>query len=225
MNLLFKIIDSIPDPWNWKFLALTVAVSVIATISACMRTASNALPFGLAALALTVLAVFLGRRLVLASSSLANNRVARLVIAPLLLGIPPMLTAVVMRDPGAGGYPAALSVLLGFVLMITRDTENRARAAAPGNEDYPVHTVFHQTLAAVSTVFFFFGVTTLWPWLGHIYGNGYFWILVIGFLMPTLYLWGRLRQPRHHSSMVALVRFNRTLPYLGLVLLVAILVG
>jgi hypothetical protein len=218
---LFRILDALPNPWNWRFLAATVAVSVVAVISACLRESSDSILAGAAVLILSVLAVVAGRRFVAANSS----RAVRLVVAPLLLGIPPLVTAVVMGYPGAGGYPTALVVLMSAALMITRDLEHRATHLSAGREDFPVHTVFHGALAWVSTLFFFFGVAALWPWLGHLYGAAYFWIAVVGVLLPTLYLWGRLRQPRYQPSMVALLRFNRVLPYLGLILLIAILVG
>ncbi len=66
---------------------------------------------------------------------------------------------------------------------------------------------------------------TLWPWLGKIYGVGYFWILILGVLSPLLYLWGRMKQPGADTPLPALNRFNRLLPYIGLILLVAILIG
>ena len=47
----------------------------------------------------------------------------------------------------------------------------------------------------------------------------------VGVLVPVLYLWGRLRQPRRQNSYLALLRFNRLIPYFGLVLLVAIALG
>lgn len=223
MNL-YSILDAMPNPWNWRFLLIAVAASVIATMAACLRFPSNGLMAGLIVLAICVLTVILGQQF-LRGSAVGSNRLVRLIAGPLLLGLPPLLTAIAMGNPGAGGYPAVLAVLLGYVVLTTRDLEHRAQAASDGRQDFPVHTSFHGTLAWVSTVFFFFGVVTLWPWLGQIYGGGYFWILVIGVFMPTLYLWGRLRQPRRPNSLAALIRFNRTLPYIGLVLLLAILVG
>jgi hypothetical protein len=221
---LYNLLDAVPNPWNWRFLSVGVAASVIATMVACLRDSSSGMVAGLVVLAVSVLVVVFGRRL-LTSTSIASNRVMRLIIAPLLLGIPSLLTAIVMGHPGAGGYPAALIILLAVAVITTRDVEKQARVASDGREDFPVHTAYRGALAWVSTVFFFFGVATLWPWLGQLYGGGYFWILVLGVLFPTLYLWGRLRQPRQHPSMVALTRFNRLLPYIGIILLVAILVG
>jgi len=221
----YTILDSIPNPWNWRFLLVAVAGSVVATTVAGMRAASPAAIPGLATLVVVVVLVIAGRSLLKSQSSLVENRVLRLAIAPLLLGLPPLAAAIAMGNPGAGGYPAALAVLLGLVMFTTRDLEHRALEDSRGSEEFPVHSIYRGTLAWVSTVFFFFGVASIWPWLGQIYGGGYFWILVVGVLMPTLFLWGRLRQPRSANSLEALVRFNRVLPYVGLILLIAILVG
>ncbi|HEY3294334.1 MAG TPA: hypothetical protein VGL38_02750 [bacterium] len=223
---LYSILDSIPNPWNWRFLAIAVAVSVLAVIAACVRAAADSTVAGVVVLVLSAATVIGGQKFAgPALHSLAASRFVRLCVAPLLLGLPPLVAAILMGRPGAGGYPAVLAVLLGLVVLTTRDIEHRAMAESGGREDFPVHTVYHRTLAWVSTVFFFFGVTTLWPWLGQIYDGGYFWILVLGVLMPVLYLWGRLRQPRGQNSLEALIRFNRTLPYLGIILLIAILIG
>jgi hypothetical protein len=87
-----------------------------------------------------------------------------------------------------------------------------------------VHGV-NRRLAIVSTMLFLFGVVSLWPWLGKLYDGGYFWILVLGVLAPILFFWGRLRQPRGESPITALARFNRLLPYLAVVLLLALAIG
>jgi hypothetical protein len=225
MNPL-EILDRVPNPWNARFLALIVTATVVATIVASTRTDGDNLVFGGIALAICLIAIWGWQRFgKSAQASLVASRPARLVAAPLLVGVPPMLTAVLMGNPGAGGYPASLSVLFGFVILATRDLEQRARADSGDDDEHPVHLLYRSFLALISTVFFFFGVLTLWPWLGKLYGMGYFWVLVLGVLSPTIYLWNKLRQPRHHSSMTALVRFNRVVPYVGLILAIAILIG
>jgi len=224
MNV-YRILDSVPNPWNWRFLATIVAASVVATATAVMRTTPGFSLGAAAILALSIFVVFAGKSFLPRQSGIASNVVLKLAVAPLLLGLPPIATAAVMGNPSAGGYPAVLTVLLGYVLFTTRDLEHRAVTDSEGREDFPVHTAYRGTLAWVSTVFFFFGTVSLWPWLGQIYDGIYFWILVIGVLLPTLFLWGRLRQPRAQNSLAALVRFNRALPYIGLILLIAILIG
>jgi hypothetical protein len=225
MNPL-EILDRVPNPWNARFLTLIVTASIVATLFASLRTGGDRLAGGGVALVLCVIVIWgwqkYGKS---AQASLGASRFIRLVVAPLLLGVPPMVTAILMGNAGAGGYPASLAVLFGFVLFATRDLEQRARADAGDDDEHPVHLLYRSFLAMISTAFFFFGVLTLWPWLGKLYGIEYFWILVLGVLSPTLYLWNKLRQPHHHSSMTALVRFNRVVPYLGLVLAIAILIG
>jgi hypothetical protein len=155
---------------------------------------------------------------------LAENRAARLVLAPLALGWPFMVTAVAMGQPQCGGFPAVLAILFSAVAFSTRDLETRLLADS-FEQDPASHPSYHRTLAVVSTILFFFGVAALWPWLGKLYGDRYLWVLVVGLLAPLLFFWGRLRQPRGEHPMNALIRFNRLVPYIGVVLLLAIVVG
>jgi hypothetical protein len=225
MNLL-EYLDRIPNPWNVPYLLLIVAGSVVATLIACIRAGSENIIMGIAVLVVALAAVALGSR---ASESLRQwfheRRTAKLIILPLAFGFAPFLTGLLMGNAGAGGYPTVLCILFAFVALATRDLEHRVREESGGMDDVPVHLLYRGFLAVISTVFFFFGVVTLWPWLGKLYGEGYFWILLIGVLAPTLSLWGKLRQPHKQSSMSALVRFNRVLPYIGLILLFAIVIG
>lgn len=105
-----------------------------------------------------------------------------------------------------------------------RNLENRLRWDSaeedPGSQHY-----YARTLSWVSIILFFFGVVTLWPWLGKLYSDVYFWILIFGVLVPQLYFWGRVRQPHAEHPMLALIRFNRLLPYIGIILLIAIVLG
>jgi hypothetical protein len=155
---------------------------------------------------------------------LSESRMAKLVLSPLVMGAPFVVTAIALGRPGSGGFPAALAILFGSVAFATRDLE--MRLVAESAEENPAADRFYRwTLAAVSTLLFFFGVVTLWPWLGKLYGDRYFWILLLGVLAPLLFFWGRLRQPRGENPMNALIRFNRLLPYIGLILLLAIVLG
>jgi hypothetical protein len=155
---------------------------------------------------------------------LSESRAARLVLAPIIVGAPFMVTAVALGQPRCGGFPAALAVLFSSVAFATRDLELRLRADSADGRP-AAHRFYHRTLAVVSTLLFFFGVVTLWPWLGKLYGDRYFWILIVGVLAPLLFFWGRLRQPRGENPTNALIRFNRLLPYIGLILLLAIMLG
>jgi hypothetical protein len=224
MNL-YSPLDAFPDPWNSRFLTILVAASAATTITLCVRAGSDAVVPGFAALVLSVVVVFLSPRFLQRRSGTPFPTVLKLGFAPLMLALPFIFTAVLMGDMGAGGYPAAITVFYALVVISTRELELRARARMGKETGLPVHNIYHRPLTWISTIFFFFGVLTLWPWLGQIYGTGYLWILVIGVLTPVLFFWNRLRQPRKHDSMDALIRFNRLVPYIGLILLVAFLVG
>ncbi|MFZ5433110.1 MAG: hypothetical protein ACOZB3_04970 [Calditrichota bacterium] len=122
-------------------------------------------------------------------------------------------------------YLALFALLLGFVAWETHRIERKVRSENDEDEDLPVHALFHRSMNGISSVLFVFGVVSLWPWLGEMYGTAYFWILVLGVLSPILFFWGRIRQPKHEGSLNALYRFNRVLPYVGIILLLAIAVG
>lgn len=241
MNLLDKL-SVIPDPWNRPFLIVWNVTAVAVAAVLCWNSGATTLwPAGLVLIA-SLLAVFLavpGRRVQNAGSGdppsatgtlsdqrpvLARKSWIHPVVAPLLLAAPFMLTAIFIGNPGCGGFPAVLVALLGAVAFTMRTLEHRLRADSAEDDPAAQH-YFGRTLAWVSTMLFFFGVVTLWPWLGKLYGDRYFWILVVGVLAPQLYFWGRLRQPHSEHPMNALIRFNRLLPYIGIILLVAIVLG
>jgi hypothetical protein len=156
---------------------------------------------------------------------LRRYRYSLLLIAPVLIGLLFLNTASLLGHVGSGGFPAAFGALLTFILLATRELELRTPLPEDVNVDPHIHIIHRKALAWISIVFFVFGVISFWPWLGKLYGNAYFWTLIAGVLAPLLYLWGRLRQPRHQNSLTALHRFNRLVPYLGLVLLLAIALG
>jgi hypothetical protein len=146
-----------------------------------------------------------------------------LVIIPLLFSFVIFDSASLMGEPGAGSYPSVFAFFLVLVGLTTRRLEVALGEDTSGQGLH--RRDHHRTLAILSTLFFFFGVISFWPWLGKIYGPGYFWVMVIGVLGPLLYLWGRLKQPHDDSPLQALQRFNRVLPYIGLILLIAIILG
>lgn len=147
------------------------------------------------------------------------------IFLPLLLGLAVFGTAALMGQTAIGGYPSVLALLLSTIVIVTRAIERKIQTEHSENRVQSLHTRYHGLLNIVSTVLFLFGVVTLWPWLGEDYGNVYLWILIVGVLAPMLYVWGRLRQPRDDNPLLALSRFNRLVPYLAFVLLLAIVVG
>ncbi|MBI5059166.1 hypothetical protein HZB60_05205 [candidate division KSB1 bacterium] len=147
------------------------------------------------------------------------------VLIPLLFGLTCLAAAAIMGELTAGGFPAALAIFLSFVLHATHRIEADLDAPADPSDHPEVHRIHRGTLARISIVFFLFGVICLWPWLGRIYSNAYFGVMVGGVLVPIMLYWGRLRQPRAETSYEALVRFNRLAPYLAFVLIVALIIG
>jgi hypothetical protein len=156
---------------------------------------------------------------------LSRSRLALLIIAALLMGSLFLVSSAILGGMAWGGFPAVLAALLTFIVLTTRELEFRTPVPDDTSSDPHVHLIHRRALAWLSVAFFMFGVVAFWPWLGKIYGNAYFWVMAIGVLVPILYLWGRLRQPRRQNSYIALLRFNRIIPYFGLVLLVAIALG
>ena len=156
---------------------------------------------------------------------LYKRRYALLIVAALLFGLLFIDTAILLGHAAYGGFPAAMAALLCFIVHATREIERRTQVPAGSDADPHVHIIHHKALAWISVAFFLFGVVSFWPWLGKVYNLAYFWVMGVGVLVPVLYLWGRLRQPRRQNSYLALLRFNRLIPYFGLVLLVAIALG
>ncbi len=227
-------------PFSAVDAAIPLVSAVLAVLAWNRFRGSSAMAYGLLAASLAVAAFGLSRQanspmewllliapfflIVLYWTSLVKVRGAVLWIAPLLFGALFLDTAALLGKMSCGGFPAVLAVLLSFIVHATHELELRTPASDP-EADPHVHIVHHRALAWISIVFFLFGVVSFWPWLGKMYGNAYFWVMTIGVLMPLLYLWGRLRQPRRQNSYHALLRFNRLIPYLGLILLVAIALG
>ncbi len=234
-------------PFNAVDAAIPLLAAVLAVLAwnrfrAAQAAAglSPAIAYGILAASLAIAAFGLSRQsngstewmllvapyllIVLYWTTLAKVRGAVLWIAALLFGALFLDTAVLLGKLSCGGFPAILAALLSFIVHATHELELRTQVPE-SDADPHVHVIHHRALAWISIVFFLFGVVSFWPWLGKVYGNAYFWVLTLGVLMPLLYLWGRLRQPRRQNSYLALLRFNRLMPYFGMVLLAAIALG
>jgi hypothetical protein len=148
---------------------------------------------------------------------------AAIWLFPLLISSSIVGVGALMGTTGAVAFPALFALFLGLILQTLRDLESRVTALC--TEDAVVHKLMHRRLSWVSVIFFIFGVISLWPWLGKLYGMMYLWILIIGVLFPVMTLWGRLRQPHRDNVLTALARFNRVLPYASLILLLAFVLG
>ncbi len=146
-------------------------------------------------------------------------------LLPIVLAAPLVSLAACAGTPRAGGFPACYVFMLSLIAVVTRSMEAQSIKLDSGEIESSFYQRFGKRLTALSTVFFMFGVVSLWPWLGKMYGFAYFWILITGVLFPVMYFWGRLRQPRGDNPQVALLRFNRILPYSAIVLFVAIAIG
>lgn len=157
-------------------------------------------------------------------SFLNRRQAVRIIIGGVLLSGPFVLSTVIAGDMRAGLFPAVLVIMLGWVALWIRELEIIVMQRQQ-DADNRIHLVFGKTLAWISTLLFVFGVISLWPWLGELYGQSYFWVLILGVLGPILFFWGRLRQPRTDDSKNALYRLSRVLPYCGMVLLLAFLLG
>jgi hypothetical protein len=172
------------------------------------------------------LAVLLPSGLVVVLGSVPRrNRWMDTILGSLLLASPSLMMAVALGQPGRGGFPFALLFLFSLVVLATREVEHRVAVLGARTDDATVHALVHRSLAWVSVVFFFFGVVCLWPWLGGTYGGVYFWMLIVGVFAPILLFWGALRQPQRGPLAVALRRFNRVMPYVGVILLAAFAIG
>jgi len=154
---------------------------------------------------------------------LSKHRTAAAWLFPLLLSLSVLGVSALMGNVAAGAFPAIFALVLLIILQATRDLELRVTHSSM--EDMAAHKLVHRRLNWISVIFFVFGVISLWPWLGKLYGLTYLWILIIGVLFPIMTLWGRLRQPRRENMLTALVRFNCVAPYASLILLLALVLG
>jgi len=217
---ILKIFDRLPELWKAWFLHLVmVSSTAIAGEKGIQAGAASPIPI-LPALILSLIVGFLWLRV--------RDRVSpltRVLGIAVVLSLPFILTGILMNRLGSIGFPAISALFFGLVLELTHRIELRVRAENSDVNDLPVHAIFRVMMNWISSVLFIFGVVSLWPWLGEIYGNGYLWVLILGVISPILFFWGRLRQPKQESSLVALYRFNRILPYIFLIMLIAFAVG
>lgn len=217
---LLSVFDRFPDLHDRKTLWIVAAISVVITARLCYVSGHHAIWPAIPAL---LLSVFIAWVWIRAKSQLHPAWAVWGFMA--VLALPFVLTSMFLGSPSTGGFPAVFALFFGFVIGQMRELQRRLQNRDDVTDDLPVHALFRRELGWMSAVLFVFGVTTLWPWLGELYGDAYFWILIPGVLIPMLFFWGRLRQPRHEGSVTALYRFNRLLPYFGFLFLLAIAVG
>lgn len=153
----------------------------------------------------------------------AAQRIFRHVLVPLLFGSIFMFIASALTLPSVGAFPAIIGILFVAVLRATLDIEEDVLENHADSDKLAVEHHYRHRLAVTAVIFFLFGTVSLWPWLGEIYGKGYFWIMLFGVLLPLAFFWGRIRQPKLEGARTALIRFNRIAPVLGLFHIVAVL--
>ncbi len=199
-------------------LPLLLAVTGLGlTCAAFLLAATRAVHFIECAIGYGILFLFVAGRI--------RGVLAKALLAPPMFGALVLCVGAAAGAAAPGAFPALFTTLLSAIAITTRGLELGEFHASLEPRGPQAHSVFHRTLSVLSVVFFFFGVVALWPWLGKVYGFGYFWILVIGVIVPIMALWGRIRQPRGDTAEVALSRFNRVLPYSAALMLLAIAVG
>jgi hypothetical protein len=154
-----------------------------------------------------------------------KSRIAGLILAPILCGSLFTGVAGVLGNPIVGIFPGVISLLFVLVLRVTLDIEREIISLHRHRDDEAIFHLYRRRLAWTAGVFFLFGVVSFWPWLGSIYGQAYFWILIIGVILPLVFFWGRLRQPRDEGAQVALTRFNRISPIVAFALMLAFAIG
>ncbi|MCC6477086.1 hypothetical protein IT157_08520 [bacterium] len=149
----------------------------------------------------------------------------RHVLVPLLFASGIMFTSSIVGRPELGAFPAAIAVLFVSVLRFTLDIEEDVFENHAGQDGLEVQHHYRSRPAVAAIIFFLFGTVSLWPWLGTIYGQGYFWVMLCGVLFPLVFFWGRIRQPNMEGAHTALIRFNRVAPILGFIHILAILIA
>jgi hypothetical protein len=154
-----------------------------------------------------------------------KSRLAGLILSPMLCGSVFIGTAGALGNPLVGLFPGVISLLFMLVIRVTLDLESEISTHHNDADDAEIFHHFRHRLAWTAIAFFFFGVVSFWPWLGMTYSHAYFWILVLGVILPLVFFWGRLRQPRSEGAQVALLRFNRISPVIAFVLIFAFAIG
>ena len=154
-----------------------------------------------------------------------GSLILRHVLIPLMFASGIMFVSSIVGHPEKGAFPAAIAMLFVSVLRFTLDIEEDVFENHADQNGLEVHHHYRSRLAVAAIIFFLFGTVSLWPWLGTIYGQGYFWLLLCGVLLPLVFFWGRIRQPKMEGARTALIRFNRVAPVLGFIHILAILVA
>ncbi|MCB9357197.1 MAG: hypothetical protein H6506_01410 [Calditrichaeota bacterium] len=152
-----------------------------------------------------------------------SHRVLRQSIVPLLFGSIFMFVSTSLGQSAKGAFPAVIAALFLSVLRATLDIEEDVLENHGDTDSLVVEEHYRKRLAITAAIFFLFGTVSLWPWLGEVYSQTYFFIMLFGVLLPLAYFWGRIRQPKMEGARAALTRFNRIAPLLGIFHLVAVL--
>ncbi len=152
-----------------------------------------------------------------------SAKLGKHVLAPLMFGSIFLFMAGALGAPGLGAFPAAIGALFVAVIRSTLDIEEDIFENHADSSELEVEHHYRYRLAVAAVIFFLFGTVSLWPWLGEIYSRSYFWLMLLGVLIPLAYFWGRIRQPKIEGAKTALIRFNRIAPVLGLMHVLAMI--
>ncbi|MBL0060357.1 MAG: hypothetical protein IPP40_02380 [bacterium] len=167
--------------------------------------------------------ILLPALMILHVNSPASARTAKHIIVPVAFGSIFFFTSAALGVPLLGAFPAVIGALFVSVVRATLDIEEDIFENHGNSDQLEVEHHYRHKLAVTAVIFFLFGTVSLWPWLGEIYSKTYFWILLFGVLLPLAFFWGRIRQPKIEGAKIALIRFNRIAPVLGLIHIVALL--
>ncbi len=198
--------------WWWLFCSSAIIVSLIGLVLVDRLSFVGFLWIGLPAVLLY-----------LHSRTNRERRLIRQSIVSLLFGSIFMFVSSSLGVGRLGAFPAVIAVLFIAVLRATIDIEEDVIKTYSDVDVVAVEDHYRHRLTITAVIFFLFGTVSLWPWLGEVYGQAYFWILLLGVLLPLAFFWGRIRQPKLEGARVALTRFNRIAPLLGLFHIIAIL--
>lgn len=152
-----------------------------------------------------------------------SAKLVKHILVPLMFGSIFTFVAGALGVPSLGAFPAAIGALFVAVIRSTLDIEEDIFENHANTGDLEVEHHYRYRLAIAAVVFFLFGTVSLWPWLGEIYSRSYFWLMLLGVLIPLAYFWGRIRQPKIEGARTALIRFNRVAPILGLIHVAALI--
>lgn len=186
------------------------SISILSAIVV-LAYSSKLSPLSAAGVALLPLLLFVRKRLV------AMSHTARQILIPLTFGSAFIYASASLGVIQVGAFPAVIGALFVAVLRSTLDIEEDIFENHASANEIEVEHHYRHKLAFTALILFLFGTVSLWPWLGELYGKAYFWILILGVLIPLAFFWGRIRQPKMEGARVALIRFNRIAPVLGLI--------